>query len=209
MKLRTAMIALAATIFVVAYQFVQPRIAAQGRGVSQGQQASTLDGTLEVVYEDGYDAPRLKHFLHVGTDRVELRFPARPPKLSHGARIRARGRLRNGNLDLDPDAAAVSELGGSGGGGGSQALVSPSTFGVQSTLVILINFTDLVQQPYTTGSANTVTFTQVNNFDLENSFQQTSLSGTVAGWYTIAASSTVCNYNQSFLCKLSRGRQKY
>ena len=61
---------------------------------------------------------------------------------------------------------------------------------MQQTLVILFNFPDLVQQPYTPASANTVTFTQVNNFDLENSFNQTSLSGTVVGWYTIAESAT-------------------
>src|SRR5882672_3041102 len=117
MKLRSAMVVFAATIFVVAYQYVQPRIAAQGRGVSQAPASSSLDGTLEVLYEDGYDAPRLKHFLHVGTDRVELRFPGRAPQLAHGSRIRARGRLRNNVLDVDPDADAVSELGGSGGGG--------------------------------------------------------------------------------------------
>src|SRR5882672_9772101 len=98
MNLRTALVVFVAAIIVAASQLVQPRIAAQGGRVSQGGAASTLDGTLEVVYEDGYDAPRLKHFLNVGTDRVELRFPGRAPKLLTGSRVRARGRMRNGGM---------------------------------------------------------------------------------------------------------------
>src|SRR6202035_5782130 len=84
--------------------------------------------------------------------------------------------------------------GGSGLGGGptplTVPLASPNTFGAQSTLVILFNFPDLTTQPYTAASARSVTFTDVSNFYLEGSFQQTWLTGTVAGWYTIAAPST-------------------
>ena len=40
-----------------------------------------------------------------------------------------------------------------------------------------------------------MTFSQVNNFFLENSYGQTSLSGIVAGWFTITSASTSCNYN--------------
>ena len=53
----------------------------------------------------------------------------------------------------------------------------------------------LNSQPYTPASAQSVTFTDVSNFDLENSFGQTWLEGAVVGWYTIAASSTSCDYN--------------
>ncbi|HEY3092245.1 MAG TPA: M12 family metallo-peptidase, partial [Vicinamibacterales bacterium] len=203
MKLRVASIVVATAILAGADPSVQVHLAAQGKGASQAEPDTDLDGTLEVLFEDGYDAPRLKHFLRTASDRVELDFGGRGPRnLQTGTRVRARGKLRNGKLALNPlDVAAlggeVAALGGGSGGGSGQALVSPNTFGVQSTLVILFNFQDLVQQPYTTSLANTVTFTQVNNFDLENSFQQTSLTGTVVGWYTIASSATAqgCNYN--------------
>ena len=76
-------------------------------------------------------------------------------------------------------------LGGSGSGSELEPVstnnepVSPNTFGPQSTLVILMNFSDNSAQPYTTGFAESVTFTEVNNFDLENSYGQTSLTGIV------------------------------
>ncbi len=197
MKLRLASIVAAAAILAGAYPFVQLQIAAQGGGASQVAPDSELEGTLEVVYEDGWDAPRLKHFVHVGTDRVELDFGGKPPRdLKTGTRIRARGKLKNGKLALrETDVAA---LGGSGtvtDPGGTADLASANTFGVQSTLVILFNFPDLTTQPYTTATAQSAVFTDVNNFDLENSFQQTSLTGTVTGWYTISAASTACSYN--------------
>ena len=59
------------------------------------------------------------------------------------------------------------------------SLATPNTFGPQSTLVILFNFTDLTTQPFTSATAQSITFTDANNFDLENSFGQTSLVGTV------------------------------
>ena len=109
--------------------------------------------------------------------------------------------LRNGTLTLDPRVgeAGLTTLALSGDSESSSvesiALASPFTFGVQSTLVILVNFQDLATQPFTPALAQSVTFGQVNDFDVENSFGQTSLSGIVSGWFTIPASSTSCNYN--------------
>ncbi len=178
MRLRLASIVVATAILAGAYPSVQVHLAAQGRGASQAEPDSDLDGTLEVVYEDGYAGPRLKHFLRTANDRVELDFGGQGPRhLRTGSRIRARGKLRNGKMALNPQGVAalggdVAALGGGGGGGSSQTLASPNTFGVQPTLVILFNFQDLTQQPYTPAAANTVTFTDVNNFDLENSFSR-------------------------------------
>src|SRR5206468_9924529 len=73
------------------------------------------------------------------------------------------------------------------------ALASSNTFGVQNTLVILTNFSDNATQPYAAALAQDVTFNQTSNFYLENSYGQTSLQGTVAGWFTIAAGSTTCD----------------
>src|ERR1051325_2722263 len=201
MKRYTAWVVFVAAICAGTYPFVQSRIAAQGRGASDVTPDSALDGTLEVLYEDGYDAPRLRHFLHVGTDRIELDFDGHAPRnLQTGDRVRARGKLRNGKLVLgQPDVTplAVAALDGSGTGTQlytTQTLASPNTFGPQTTLVILFNFTDITASTPTITAAQNVTFTQVNNFDLENSFNQTSLTGTTVGRYTISSASTVCNY---------------
>src|SRR5262249_14871502 len=75
------------------------------------------------------------------------------------------------------------------------SVATPFTFGAQQTLVILMNFSDLTTQPWTTATAQSVTFTDASNFDLENSFNQTWLSGQVADWVTISSASTTCNYN--------------
>jgi hypothetical protein len=197
MKLRLASIVAAAAILAGAYPFVQLQTAAQGGGASQVGADTELDGTVEVLYEDGWDAPRLKHFLHIGTDRIELDFGGKVPRhLRTGSRVRAHGKLRGGKLALrETDVAALGGSGTVSDPGATGDLASANTFGVQSTLVILFNFTDLSTQPYTTAAAQSAVFTDVNNFDLENSSQQTSLTGIVRGWYPIASASTACNYN--------------
>jgi len=149
---------------------------------AQGQR--THEGTLEVYVEDSYQGPRLNHVLDTGTQRIPLQLGRNRKHLLSGSRIRARGAMRNGTLMLDPDS------GGAGSSVETLALASPFTFGPQSTLVILFNFQDLATQPYTPASAESVTFNQVNNFYVENSYGQTSLGGTVVGWFTIAASRT-------------------
>jgi hypothetical protein len=44
-------------------------------------------------------------------------------------------------------------------------------------------------------TARNVVFATTSSFDLENSYGQASLTGDVFGWYTIALSSTVCDYS--------------
>ena len=75
------------------------------------------------------------------------------------------------------------------------ALASPNTFGQQRVAVIMVNFQDKQTQPHAWTHAQDVTFNQTNAFFLENSYGQTSLTGDVFGWFTIAQSSTVCDYN--------------
>jgi hypothetical protein len=62
--------------------------------------------------------------------------------------------------------------------------------------VILVNFQDSATQPFTTGDAYNAVFGTANNFIIENSYGQTSLTGNVVGWYTIPESSTTCNMSQ-------------
>ena len=155
---------------------------------AQGPQAPTLppqaaadfEGELEVQYEDSNTEARLLHFLHT-TDgrRLKLQFPGAPPELLTGNRVRAHGSLQNNTLMLTSDSSLQT--------------VTPAsayTFGVQQTLVVLINFLDNATQPYTAATAQSITFDQTRSFYLENSYQQTALNGTVAGWFTIPLNST-------------------
>src|SRR6185436_4484983 len=176
-----------AIVLLVAPNPESPRIAAQGE--------SDVEGTLEVHNEDSHAGARLRYYLDTGTEHLALAFARNPPgHLRTGTRVRARGARRNRTLMLD-SGAAVSPLGGTESASSTLQLASGNTFGVQSTLVILFNFSDLATEPYTAASAQSVTFNEVNQFYLENSFQQTSLQGTVVGWYNIGAASTTCDYN--------------
>src|SRR5215471_1500929 len=178
---KTIAVAYAAALFLLIARGIEPT------GII-AQAPSAIDGTLEVYYEDAYDGARLRHFLNTGTERVALNFSREPPHLRTGTRVRAHGHLRGGMLMLDPafgEAGLTTlALGQDSGGAGvaDVTLASPFTFGVQSTLVILFNFQDLATQPITPAAAQSVTFSQVNAFDLENSYGQTSLTGVVSGW---------------------------
>src|SRR5579859_114314 len=77
--------------------------------------------------------------------------------------------------------------------GSAGASPLPYTFGQQNTLVILVNFQDNTSQPYTVASAQSVVFGDTSSFDLENSLQQTWLTGNVVGWYTLPMTSTTCD----------------
>jgi hypothetical protein len=73
----------------------------------------------------------------------------------------------------------------------------PNTFGAQNTAVILVNFQDApTNQPWTPAQVQSAVFTTVSNYFFETSYQQTSLTGNVFGWYTIPVSSTTCDANQ-------------
>lgn len=143
-----------------------------------------VEGALEVQVEDRSDGHRYHYALETATKRLSLHFAADPPTdLLSGAKIRAKGVQVDGALALTSGSTSV------------QALSAPlsNTFGEQKTLVILVNFQDGATQPYTAATAQNVVFGTTSNFDLENSFQQTWLTGDVVGWFTIPLSSTVCD----------------
>ena len=74
------------------------------------------------------------------------------------------------------------------------AIPLPNTFGAQSTVIILVNFQDNpTYQPFTVADAQSVVFGTGSSFFLENSYQQTWLTGNVVGWFTIPVSSTNCD----------------
>jgi hypothetical protein len=141
-----------------------------------------VDGTLEVLYEDSNSGARLHHFLRTPQGRFELRVPGRPGLMT-GSRVRVHGRFANGALELS-----------SAGPGSLEALApaEPNTFGSQSAIVMLVNFSDRNTEPYTAQDAAALTFGDVKDFYLENTYQQLTLSGVAVGWFTIDASSATC-----------------
>lgn len=68
----------------------------------------------------------------------------------------------------------------------------PNTLGERKTLVILVNFQDKQEQPYTSTFVQGV-LAQTNAYVQEASYQQTWLTTNVAGWFTIASSYTTCD----------------
>jgi len=149
-----------------------------------------VEGELEILHEDRDVGSRYLYFLKAANRRFSLNFAKDPPThLTSGARVRVRGVRTNGVLALQSGGDSVQVL--------SSAL--PNTLGEQRTLVILVNFRNNNSQPYTVDFANNVVFGTTSNFFLENSYQQTYLSGIIKGWYTIDMDSPMnaatCDYS--------------
>jgi hypothetical protein len=148
------------------------------------EQEVKIKGQLEVQVEDRNDGYHYHYFLDAAGARLSLHFAADPPTgLLTGSRVRVKGVQVDGALALSSDSTSVETL----------ALAAPNTFGAQKTVVLLVNFQDNPAQPWTLNQVRNVVFTETNNFDLENSFQQTWLTGDVYGWFTIPMSYTVCD----------------
>lgn len=150
------------------------------------EQEVEVEGMLEILHEDRTDGSRYLYFLEAVTSRLSLHFAAdAPTHLQTGDRVRVRGVRVNQALALESGSSSVQTL----------SVALPNTFGAQKTLVFLVNFQDKATQPYTLATAQSIVFSTTSNFDLENSYQQTWLTGDVVGWYTIPLSSTVCDYS--------------
>jgi hypothetical protein len=153
------------------------------------EEDAELDGDLEILHEDRPRGSRFHYALRSQGDNYTLHFRKDPPShLKSGTRVRVRGIKVERALALESGSESVFPL----------AAATPNTFGEQRAIVILINFKDKPAQPYTASEAQNLVFNTVNNFLLENSYQQTFLSGDVKGWYTIDMNSPVsnCDYSQ-------------
>lgn len=158
--------------------------------------ADEIEGVLEVTVEDHSDNKTVfHHVLNTANGKIRLReAPGRSDLagLTTGAHVRVRGqRLQDGTLELQSAGTSGSTTSVT-----TMGLASPNTFGVQKTVVIMVNFQDDQSQPYNWAHVADVTFNQVSNFFLENSYGQTSLVGDVYGWFTIPMSAGVCDNNQ-------------
>src|SRR6266545_2436717 len=146
---------------------------------------TAIAAALEILHDDTPAGARFEYFIHTNNGRYALHFRGHPPtNLLTGARIRAKGVLTGNTLALAPDSSGVQTV---------TPAALPNALGEQRTLLMLVNFSDAPTQPYTPDVARSVMFDTTSRFYLENSFQQTWLSGDVVGWFTIATTSTVCD----------------
>lgn len=162
------------------------------------EQLQAQEGTLDVVYEDYPDGShKLRHFLNTDTgERLELHFAGLAPDLQSGGRAKAKGLRVGNNLALEQGDLETQALNGTTGSTATAGSVTiqPNTFGEQKTLVMLVNFQDApTNQPWTVDQARSMVFGNVSSYFLENSYQQTWLSGDVLGWFTVAVDSTNCD----------------
>ncbi|MGR8981716.1 MAG: NEW3 domain-containing protein, partial [Gammaproteobacteria bacterium] len=154
------------------------------------------------------------HYVYLLTtdsgEQYSVHFAKEMPDVLSGARVKAKGLVLYGikAKDAGETAGAMAVDDGNGGlvllaapggknsgsGGSTTTTTSlPNTLGAQQTLVILVNFYDNATQPYTPATAQNVIFDTVSKFYLEASYQQTSVTGDVKGWFTINSSATVCD----------------
>jgi Gametolysin peptidase M11. len=153
------------------------------------EQHVSVEGVLELSIEDGPTSSRTRYVLRTGGKSLELHFAGEAPAgLQTGTTLQVEGIQLHEDLALSASSAHMPA-----GAVAAATSILPNTFGAQQTLVILVNFQDLATQPYTSASVYDTTFTSVSNFYRNSSFQQTWLTGDVAGWYTIPVSSTTCN----------------
>jgi len=185
-----------------------PSAAAQWKpGAPQVQ----LEGQIEILHQDFKDGHGKFVYTLKRADgtRVPLHFVKDPPRhLLTGDHVTARGEQSSSGLVLYSGANVKNS-----GTGGSSSCTSdsgqacsttssipvPNTLGSQSVLLILVNFQDYAVQPYTPADAQNIFFgtgSTLNSFVSENSYGQTSITGTMIGWYTIPISVTTCDTSQ-------------
>ncbi|WP_426698504.1 Ig-like domain-containing protein [Vibrio harveyi] len=168
------------------------------------EQEQQLEGVLEVFYEDDEKthSSRLRYILNSGNTRIEVKFPnhAVAKGLRDGNNVRVSGinikktgkKLDVLALNQDPSNVLVladgSNTTSTDGTGLTQ--VTTSSFGEQLTLVMLLNFLDNTQTPWSVEETRELVFGQVNDFYKENSDNQVWLTGDVAGYYTLPMNAT-------------------
>ena len=153
------------------------------------EEETQIEGDLTVLHADDFQKGISKFYYFLTSnagERILLNFASKAPVLLTGSRIRAKGFRIDNTMALESGTTSVQTL---------STAVLPNTFGAQKTLVINVNFVNNPIEPYTIDFVRNVLFNTTSNFDLENSFQQTWLTGDSVGWYTLAINSTVCDYN--------------
>ena len=163
------------------------RMSLPGEAASFLEQDVTEEGDLEVYHVD-YQDPALDHYeyaLSTRSGRLALYFADTPPDVATGAHVHVTAlKLDGALLAASGDSLSVTKV-----------TALPNTLGAQKTLTMLVNFSDNPVQPFSVASAQTTMFGTVSNYWYENSYQQTTLTGDVTGWLTVAPSTNVCDYS--------------
>lgn len=158
------------------------------------EQDIELDGELETIYEESETESNLRYFLKTDNKRFELHFNSNSARdLLSGTNVHVRGVRIGDHLALEGDADGTTSVNTTMQVTQS-ASITPNTFGEQKVLVLLVNFQDKATQPWTTSQVSSV-LSSVNDFYKESSYQQTWLTSTVFGWYTLPISSATCDQN--------------
>ncbi len=155
-------------------------------------------GELEVFFEDHEQVKnnRLQFYLKQEHKRFELSVAGdHHHKATSGQSVHVQGVLVNTGEKAIIATSEEQLMLAAGGSGDPDTSSAPATLeyttGEQRTAVFLINFQDTPgNKPWSVADMNQRFFTQINNFFLENSYQQTWLTGDILGWYTLPVNST-------------------
>jgi hypothetical protein len=165
--------------------------AAQAFASVSGQ--TEIEGEFQVIHQDFKQSGRYIYYLKAPQGLIRLHFAKNPPtNFLTGAHVRVRGAQQSdGSLMLASGSTSITSTSTTT----NSTAPLPNTFGAQSVLVILVNFQDdPTNEPWTPSQVQSAVFgsTGADGFILENSYQQSWLTGDVTGWYTIPLSSTSC-----------------
>ncbi len=150
------------------------------------EKSEVIEGELEIIAECEENDGRMLYFVNTASGRVPLQLSNSPEaQLTTGSLVRVKGTYigdsfvaTDGVEKLDSELTAPDLL---------------NTTGEHRVLVILVNFQDNQEQPYSIENARDVVFTQTSDLYREMSYGQTWLTGDVYGWYTIPVSYTICD----------------
>jgi len=154
----------------------------------------TREGVLEMLVSDDFErrSSRILYRLETEEGPLLLDFGGDPPaNLTTGDHLRVTGRHRGETFAVERQERLTLRR------ASALALADAWTQGPKMALVILVNFADDTSQPYSVPQAQNTAFTgagSVADYFEEVSFGETSLSGDVAGWYTLAINKpTTCD----------------
>ncbi|UTW12193.1 Ig-like domain-containing protein [Marinobacterium rhizophilum] len=166
------------------------------------EQKVEIAGESEVLYEDYEDGShKLRRFVRTPFgERFELNITQPDSELQNGETVSVNGVLlahagsdSDGALVASQESIVTAECCTQESTSSTPPPAGAYTFGEQKTLVMLVNFQDKAEQPWTKAQVQDTVFGTTNDFYLENSDNRTWLSGDVTGWFTLPISSTSCD----------------
>ena len=158
------------------------------RGIAPAAAVQVREGTVEVLFADNFEAGSSRILYDLLTsegERISLRFDgAAPVSVKRGDRLRVTGRFVADTLAVERAERLRRARSAE-----AEAAASAWTIGPKRAIAILVNFLDDTAQPYTIPEAQNTMFgpqgSNVAEYWGEVSYGQTTITGDIAGWYTI------------------------